>query len=371
MPPENRGYRRFEPPFVDATICFDTDDQLRCSVLDSSRRGMAVALPEHSTVPKTGTRIVGLKVYSDDQQEVCKTIRSATVLRTWSDTGWLRKQKGLAIQFDHELQDDGTTNCLLLGVEQKTRLATQLKLAPLDISYLGDYRRGLIDCQMRLFILTLTAGVGLAGAYFGLTYHSIATGQIADPNLGFWRTMVAALPGFLAVACALMVAQKSISIQRMDAYLSILKECFIRKQFPREYRGWEIDYRKFRHVLNTQRCVNCKLPVKCGSLTPKQAEDLKNKNMYKDPKLDFYYILINMSFCTVGGLSLIAVLSNILTSEWKGSGYMISSFIITITLVMVFVGLSYIFHQLRKGRYSFDYFKGRWINVLERCREPV
>lgn len=371
MPSENRSCPRFEPPFVDATICLATDDELVGSVLDSSRRGMAVTLPEHFAVPKSGTRIIGLKVYSDDQKEICKTIQSATVVRAWSNTGWPRKQNGLAIQFDNELQENGTNNCLLRGIEQKTRLAMQTKLAPLDISYLGDYRRDLIDCQMRLFMLTLTVGVGLAGAYFGLTYHTIATEKMADANLGFWRTMVAALPGFLAVVCALMVAQKSISIQRIDAYLSILKECFIRDLFPREYRGWEIDYRKFRHVLNTNRCIGCKLPKKCGSLTPQETERLKNKSMYKDPKLNFYYILVNTIFCAVGGLSVIAVVSNILTSKWEGRGYMIASFIITIALVMVFCGLFYIFRQLRKGKYSVDYFKGRWISILERCREPV
>jgi len=78
---------------------------------------------------------------------------------------------------------------------------------------------------MNLFMLVLTVGVALASAYFSLTYYSIAADHTSDQSLEFWRAMVATLPGFLAIACALMVAQKNITIKIIDAYLAMLKEC--------------------------------------------------------------------------------------------------------------------------------------------------
>lgn len=178
-----RSYPRFEPPFVDAIISFANGEMIRSRVLDASRGGLAVALSENSDLPSTGQEVTLRATTASESSENSKLVGSATVLRNWAGTGLLDDGKGLAMQFNSAFSDQNTEQFLLRGVQQKTRLTSQAELATIDMNYLGGYRRDIVNCQMKLFILNLTVGVALAGAYFGLTYHSIAINQLANPQL--------------------------------------------------------------------------------------------------------------------------------------------------------------------------------------------
>ena len=367
MTTDNRHHPRFEPAFIDAIVSLPNESEIRGRVLDSSRGGMAVALPENADLPPKGT-LISLWVIDTASHKAKKSVGNATIERNWAETELLDNGKGIALRFTNDLSDNDVLYYLLRGIQQNIRLASQAELAVIDISYLGDYRRDLINCQMRLFVLTLTIGVALASAYFGLTYHSIATNQLTNPNLNFWRTMVAALPGTLAIACALMVAQKSISIQRIDAYLLLLKQYLIIKQYPREFRGWESEYRKFRNILKTEICKSCEPKRKCGDLKPQDREKLHPRRMFSSPQIDLYHIVMYMSFFSAFALSMIAVIVELLKFQWGVSAYMLISSLITIAISLAVVALFYVFYHLRKGRFSVVYYKRCWIDLLNKCR---
>lgn len=364
---DNRRHPRFEPAFIDAMVTLSDKTQLIGRVLDSSRSGMAIALSEKSHLPAPGSSVI-LSVAEADSHGSQKSVGSATVERTWSDTELIDKEKGIALKFSTELNGNSVAKYLLRGFQQNKRLNSQAKLAVIDIEYLGGYRRDLISCQIRLFILTLTVSVALASAYFGLTYHSIATNQLANPNLSFWRTMVAALPGALALACAFMVVQKSTSIQRVDAYLLLLKQYLILEQYPREFKGWESEYRKFRNALKTKICKTCEVKPKCGNLTLQEVEKLQSRTLFAAPKIDLYHLVMYTSFFSAFALSLTVVVVELLKFQWGVTAYMIVSSLITICFLFATVALFYAFYHLRKGRFSVVYYKRCWVDLLNKCR---
>ena len=363
---EKRKNRRFEPPFVDAFIKYE-ESEIRGQVLDSSRGGMAVALSERLNTPKEGDHIK-IFVANADCKDSKITVGDAVVLRQWESGDILDNGKGFAVKFNSGYPLSTSERYLLNGIQQKKRLETQAKMVPQDITYLGNYRRDLISCQMKLFIVTLTVGVAMAGAYFGLTYHTIASEQLQNPDLRFWRTMIAALPGCLAIACALMVAQKSISIQRIDSYLLLLKEYCIIDQYPREYRGWESALRKMREILRTKKCLNCETKRKCGELKQSDIKRIKERGLFYGPVVGLYHVIVYTTFFTVLGLSLIALVFEIKASKWETVSYMWASSAITILIIAVMVILGFIFYHLRRGKYSVEDFRRSWIDLLNRCR---
>jgi hypothetical protein len=363
-----RSNPRFEPPFVDAIISFTNGETMRSSVLDASRGGLAVALSENADLPSIGQQVTLRATTASESSENSKPVGTATILRNWAGSGLLNEGKGLAMQFNSAFSDQNTEQFLLRGVQQKTRLTAQAELATVDMNYLGGYRRDIVNCQMKLYVLNLTIGVALAGAYFGLTYHSIAINQLSNPQLSFWRTMLAALPGLLSVACVLMVSQKSISIQRLDAFLAVLKECSIMKQYPREYRGWETAYRKYRHVLRTNACTLCKVDRKCGDLKIEERNKLVSKSMFRNPKIDTYHIIMYMSFFIAFLLSIIAITVELLKFQWGVHSYMAIAFTLGVIVALTVITLFYVFYHLRKGHYSLDQNKRCWLDILNKCR---
>jgi hypothetical protein len=189
---EHRANPRFEPIFLDAMVTLPGESPIRGRVLDSSRGGMAIALPKKSNLPSIGTS-VSLSITEPDNSDSSKAVGKATVERKWLETDLLDNEKGIALKFTENVDDNELLKYLLQGVQQNIRLASQAKLAEVDMGYLGEYRRDLICCQMRLFVLTVTICVALASVYFGLNYHSTAK-QLTNSDLSFWRTMIAALP---------------------------------------------------------------------------------------------------------------------------------------------------------------------------------
>lgn len=374
---DRRVTYRVEPAFLDAILDF-RNKRMRGRVLDSSSGGMAVALVDDIDCTSGLQEDVQVSVTEADCNSAEYRVGPAKVMRKWNSaemadysTELLDIGKGVALRFESQIESKTAEKYLLLGTQQRIRSSQQVELALRDIDYLGEYRRDLINCQTKIFVLTLTVGVALAGAYFGLSYHNATANFSRITDLRFWRTMMAALPGCLSIVCALMVAQKSISIQKVDAFLMLLKKYYTMKQFPREYQGWEEAYRKFRYALNSKACLACGCRRKCGVLKEPVLTRLKARGLMSSPAVDFYYIIIYATFFVILGLSLAALILEISTAKWDSEIYMAISSFLTFVIIFVAGYIVSIFLNLRKGRYSFETNRRSWIDILNRCRLPV
>jgi hypothetical protein len=289
------------------------------------------------------------------------------MIRNWRTPDFLGEKYAAAFQLNDNLSDLETRQTLLRGIPKDNRFKHQDSLAKIDMEYLGGYRRSLIDCQVKLFMIVLTTGVAIGSAYFGLSYHSDFIGQINNASLSFWRSMLAALPGLLAMGSSFMVAQKCISIQRIDAYISILNECFLSKRYPREYKGWESEYRKFKHVLNSEKCKKC--PDRwCGKKYNHNYSLSRIFKIFTNPLPDMYQVVMFMSFFAVILLSVFAVVIELLKNPTDEPTKMfISAFIAVILTITIFV-LIIIFINLRSGSYSVEYLRRTWCELLTKCK---
>jgi len=54
---DQRIHARFEPPLLDAIVRLQNAGEMRGCVLDSSERGMAIALPKGAQLPPVGTLV--------------------------------------------------------------------------------------------------------------------------------------------------------------------------------------------------------------------------------------------------------------------------------------------------------------------------
>ncbi len=371
---DRRGGDRFEPAYADVLFSECIPRALRARVLDISPSGLAVALSLVDNPPDKDVSISLVEGNSENDSSI--KLGKATIKREWSGEGVFGYEKGIALRLHEDIPQHILSDPLLRGRKQDERTNGQKGLLSLDVEHLSNYRRSLSDCQIKFFILALTVGMGLAGSYFGLTYHSVSAGKITDPNLALWRTFLAVLPGCLAIACAFMVVHKSISIQRIDAYLSLVKKYSILGHFPREYSGWETDLWRFKNILSTSKCSYCKIKEKCDEeanklIADNRNRDNRNRGFTSNPRVDLFHIIVHLTFFTILVISLITVLSNVIEFKLGAGLHMVIAAIITIVLVGVIISLVFIFYHLRKGRYSVDYFRSCWRNVLAKCREPI
>ena len=369
---EKRANPRFEPSSVTISITpFGEANAISHGyLLDISSGGLAIDLPQKSILPAVGST-VEVKVKSEDLDDDWMSLGRAKVLRTWMQSTYFDNGKGVAFSFDAPLKDSRSQQILLHGTQQHTRLQAQARLAMQDIEHLSAYRRCLVECQIKLYTVTLTLSTSLVAAYFALNYYGIASGMQSQPSMSFWRTMIAALPGALSIACALMVSQKSASIQRTDAYLAVLKDCSVRNQYPREYRGWEWESRKLRHVMKTTACNDCEVKRKCGTLRAIDQTILDSRRLLINPSIDLYYSIVFLTFYIILFISTIAVLIELSKFQWGITAYMVTSSLITVLMLLATIAIFYLTVQLRRGHLSFDYYKRCWLDILHRCRKGI
>ena len=368
---ENRASTRFEPYFLDAKIKYDNNEIIG-QILDASNKGLAISIAENTQLPPINgnSEII---IYKSGENGIQKNLGQATILRTWEMGGLTREDKGIAVKLNNEIQSDEIEKLLFIGPRQTERRTSQEKISFVDMDYLGEYRRDLVNQQVRLFIFVLGMYATLAGIYFGIMFlnnGSINPNQAS--NIIFWRTLLAGLPGLLSISCLLMDTQKSILIQRIDAYLAVIKEYHIIKHYPREYKGWEIENRKFRHVLGGKNCKECmRYERKCGKLKPEEKDSLEDRNIFVNPFIDINYSIIYSCYYFLILLSGSVVFYGLLQFQSDLLFYMI---IEAFFLLIIFTGTIWsfkIFYNLRKGIYSFDQFKRSWIDLLGRCRIQV
>jgi hypothetical protein len=371
MPKEKREQLpRLEPSSVNVLINTGAGVQFTGYILDVSRGGLAIDLPEKAELLEVGSKIE-VSVSSEDSLGRWISLGAATVLRTWTQSAYFDNGKGIALKLDDQLTEPAKYRLLMKGTQQNTRLKAQVRVAEQDIDYLSQYRRALFECQMKLYANTITFSVSLAAAYFALTYYGIATNRFSDPDMSFWRTLLAALPGTISVAFALMVSQKNASIQRVDAYLAVLKECLIRNQYPREYRGWETESLKFRQIMKTAKCKDCAIVRKCGTLTESEQQEATSRKLLRNPSIDLYYIMMYLTFYFILIASMIAVIIEVRKFQWNISVYMVISSAITLVMFIAGVSVFYLTYHLRKGKFSLEYYTRCWKDLFSRCRKSV
>lgn len=369
---EKRQNPRFEPPFVDAEIKINSRTTVQGRVLDASKSGMAIAISDIISPEDIGS-VADISVRDGLKSDsVKREVGRAKIVRRWPGSQG-NVTNGLALKFDNELPTGDVQACLLTGPDKITRLNSQAQLYQIDTEYLGDYRRDLISCQVKLFALALTLGVTLAGAYFGLSYHSAISVYSGRADLSFWRTMVAALPGLLAVASAMMVVQKSISIQRIDAYLLVLKRNIIENKFPREYRGWESAYRKLKHFLNSSKCKNCTIARRrvCGSWKDSDKREIESVSLIRSFSTDLFHIVMYLTFFAIMVLSVVAVLRELFQYQIDNTGYIVIGASLVIVIALPILVLLITIVRLRKGKLSIVHFKRCWNDILVNCRYPA
>jgi len=367
---DRRTHPRFEPSSVNVSVKTTAGTEFSGYLLDVSRGGLAIDLPQKVDLPDIGSK-VDVEASNGDSLLGRINLGTATVLRTWTQSAYFDDGKGIALSIDNQLVEYGKYRFLLRGVQQCTRLESQTNLAAKDIEHLSAYRRSLSECLMKLYTSTLTLSVSLAATYFALNYYGIATNRLSDPDMSFWRTLLAALPGIIAVVFALMISQKNASIQRVDAYLAVLKECLVKNQYPREYRGWETESLKFRDVMKTAACKDCKIIRKCGTFKESEKQAIDSRKLFRDPFIDLYYIIMHLTFFSILIASIIAIIIELRKFQWSTGIYMLASSVITFIMLLAIFGIFYLTVQLRKGRYSFEYYTRCWIDLLSRCRKSI
>ena len=368
MAEERRKCERFEPQSVDVIVTPPSKEKYRGAVLDASCAGMAIDLVHKDHVPSPGTQIdIHVPEIGGNGQGVY--LGSAIVKRNWFRSDPLFGDNvGIAVQLDNLLSDQGAEGILLSGTQQQSRLKGQSKLAAQDIENLAAFRRSTVECQNKLLMLTLTLGVGLASVYIGLVYYGLAIEAINDPTFSFWRSMVAALSGAVAITCALMISQKGASIQRTDAFIAVLKEFMLRRTFPREYRGWEVAYRRFQNVLNTRICGECVYEGKCGSATPEDQKRLKARKLGGSLRLDSYLFNISSAYFFILVVSILAILVELYEFQTDEPVFMLIGGVV-IALILAGAGLVIsTFYRVRKGKFCFDSYKRCWLDQLTKCR---
>jgi len=371
MEKEKRGHPRFEPALVNAIIRTNGGTRLEGWVLDVSLGGLAIEFPENSNLPDAGSN-VEVTVASAGSANSSVTLGQATVQRTWPRSAYFDNGKGVALKLNDELEDTGEKRFLVQGTRQQTRVDSQARVAAQDIDHLSAYRRSLVECQMKYYTSTVTLSVSLAAAYFALNYYSIVTGKLGDPEMSLWRTLVAALPGIIATAFALIVSRKNATIHQVDAYLAHLKECSVRNDYPREYRGWETESRKYTYVMNTEKCKGCAITRQCGQSAnnhPSVTQFLVG--LFRNPPVDLYYVTIYVTFGIVLMVSIVATVTEVLRFQRDAIVYMAISSLITVIMIAAIVAIGFLVYRLRCGAWSFDHYKDCWKDLLSRCRESV
>jgi c-di-GMP-binding flagellar brake protein YcgR len=155
---DQRNTVRFEPALLDAIIRLQNREEMKGRVLDSSEGGMAIALSEGAELPPVETT-VEVSVIIDNASSSTKPVGNAIIKRNWEEKGFLDEGKGIALEYTDGPPKNGIRKVLLRGIRQKTRLESQRELAMADMGFLGNYRRDLVECQTKLFLLSLTIGV--------------------------------------------------------------------------------------------------------------------------------------------------------------------------------------------------------------------
>jgi len=363
-----RKETRHEPK--DLLISFKNikGETIQGTILDASEKGIAVELFNEACLSDllAGSIVCDLNVGKDGKTI---NIKDGIIRRVWNDDTYFKKNYGLAIELINTVSSQNASGIILKGLMKTRRLNAQKEIAKYDLDYLNNYRRYLSECQIKLLELALITSVSIAAIYFGISYSGFILNNKEDASVSFWRTLVSALPGFISISCAILVSQKSMSIQRVEAFMNILKECLINNNFPREYRGWESESKKVRHIFMTDHCNKC-LNIKkelCGTLSVEEALILKSKKLFNNPKLDFYNTLIYLILYTIGTLSGIAVTIELFRYQRSTLRYMIASSSITIIIIGVLAYVGYLLYQVRKGKFSSIVLKRIWIDIMTHC----
>lgn len=368
---ERRVYPRFEPPIIVATVSFKSGLSARGRVLDASMNGMAITLFNNIDLKESEETIfisIQNGLYAESREI---GLGEGSIVRKWTDSHG--DIVGIALKFDGELTDNCAKLSLLDGPQKNIKMRHQAQLYQADTDYLGNYRRDLINSELKLLSLALTLSVTLAGAYFALGYYSTATANNVGDDLRFWRILIAALPGLLSGACAVMGLSNSKLIQCIDAYLLIIKKYLIRDMFPRQYCGWESAHFVLVRIFKSEKCFECQVAQRrpCGTLRESDVGELISKRLFRRPGPNAIHGMMYFIFTTIILFSVTVVLSEAKNIYYQSYIYIIIVPILLIIFIGLLAKIIYIVYHLSKGKFSTEYYKRCWEDILTNCGWPV
>lgn len=372
MSSERRIETRFEPRAVRAKVTAEknsTTKKLFGIVVDASRDGIAVVTKAGNADWLDQGDVVAIQIcYAvnalDEITDNDSTdLGNGVIKRRWSNT----RGSGIALKLNSQVSDLAS-EMILSGPRKNTRVENQAKLAELDMDKVHGHVQFLHDCQLKLLIVGMTVGVSLCGVYLTLAYHSAVLGfnHSQAEELSFWRMWIAMLPGLLSLSIASIVLQKIASVARNEAFLTILKECRITGQYPREYRGWEDAYRKFKFCWNSKLCDQCK-QGQCGEFSNEE------KKLYNDLRLawrsvpNVFHLVLFSILGMIGVLSLLAIINEVVKYGFSNGTTLILGIAFGSVLVLSAVMWLIIANRVRTGMYSFPARRRLWKDLLEKC----
>jgi hypothetical protein len=395
---ELRARPRFEPVALKAEIkSTESKETTNAIVLDVSRNGMAVAIEKNVSLFQDNEKItIRIKMPGIGDKPILK----GKILRKTdkSDSGDSVNQ--LAIKFEKAIADNENMydSYFFGGIRQKARIANQGAIAKADMSYLGSYRQILIDGQLRLFILTLTTGVAFASIFFGFLYNSHDFVATEKEALRIFLSLIALMPAFLSISCAFICAHKSLFIQRIDSYLSVLKERLASFQYPRQYKGWESSVYKLRHIYKVGKCEKCPFcpetekenkrrglkrwikkdlerppsPGRCAQGAVKNAQPGSVEKLFKHHLLSLEHMIMYVSFIVIYLVSIATALIFLMMSQSMALFYCLTltAFGLLLTGCLIYKLVKFLYN-LCEGSDSFLELKRAWGNILANCWATV
>lgn len=371
---DSRRFPRFEPQPVNILIIQKhLNKSITGLILDVSRNGIAVAINGEEDQLKHGEE-VAIEVVLPKNEEKILIEGGGLVVRNLNRTGFCDFIKGTAIRFKQVIDEDNHDydNLFFNGPTQSVRIANQAEIARADMNYLGGYRQELIDGQLRLFILTLTFGVTMASAYFGFLYNRLASQAVDGQNLRQWLPVIAFMPGLLSISCAFISIHKSVFIQRIDSYLSVIKERIVSFQYPRHYQGWESGVYKLRHIFYSKKCDTCWFQPKCSDLSQKKCVKTKKRiDFFKYPFLSIEHIIMYSTFLLVYLISAFTALIEMFRYNNWALLKIITTVAISIFTIFIIRRFRFFLVDLRDGKNSFEVLKRSWTNILCKCTAAI
>jgi hypothetical protein len=170
MGEERREHTRVEPPLISASLQEGSAKPVYGIILDSSKKGLAINL-------KNGDSSLNIKssvsVNLMTDPITSRRIGTGTIVRMWKNP--ITERNCIGVELKNEIPSSGPTEILLSGSKKQNRLKAQKDLALGDIKNLEEERRYLLDCQMKLYIASLTFG-GYGDVHKILSFYRLCLG---------------------------------------------------------------------------------------------------------------------------------------------------------------------------------------------------
>ncbi len=223
-----RNSQRFEPEKALINI-FVRTEEVKGEVMNISDGGVSILLINDKNeanelakeISKVSKELDFTFSHKDFNRQSNKM--SGKVERVWTHSEDLENRQGLIIKFK-KLPVDLPFQP---GREKKERLKVQKVLASLDATSVEHYKHCIMNSQNSLFLATFTIIIfGVVGA------------MMKNDNFSYTLNLIISILFFI---CSFVFYRHAISLNRIEAYLALLKESIFKGDFFKGYSGWEKD----------------------------------------------------------------------------------------------------------------------------------